>query len=171
MLGIHWDATDGHSINSLPPRRSSVMGCSTCHFNTVANDRDLTFIDKVTGLFTCSRCHNDTDAKGKDQTGMVSNKAVHINGNVEVVLYPGKFRTTAQLTRLPGGWKRYGQKGDPSGYDETTDRLNSASYIPQEKKCLNVSCHLLGKEVRWGDPVECDSCHKDFVFRMQQNAD
>ncbi len=165
LLGIHWDSTNGHTKESLANKRSSDMGCSTCHYGTVREDKDMTFIDTVNGLFTCSRCHDNKTVMGKDRPGIIANKALHVNGIIEVSFSPEKFRTTSQLMNPPNGWKRSGDKGGPVSYDETIAGLNSSKYIPEEKKCMNVACHLLGKEVRWGDEIDCDSCHRDFGFR------
>lgn len=165
LLGIHWDSTKGHTKESFKHMSSSDMGCSTCHYSTVSDDRDTTFVDSVTGLFTCSRCHDGVIAKGKDRTGVISNKALHVNGVVEVSFKPEKFRSTARLVNVPQGWTRIGTYKDETGYDETIKGLNSSEYIPKEKKCINIACHLLGTEVTWGDAVECDSCHKDFLFK------
>lgn len=165
LLGIHWDATKGHTKESFKNRSSTDMGCSTCHYSTVSEDRDTTFVDRVAGLFTCSRCHDGNNAGNKNRPGVISNKALHVNGIVEVSFNPGKFRTTARLINVPQGWSRTGKYKDETGYDETIKALNSAEYVPKEKKCINVACHLLGTEVAWGDAVECDSCHKDFLFR------
>lgn len=161
LLGIHWDSTKGHTKESLSDKRSSDMGCSTCHYETVTEDVDTTFVDRVSGLFTCSRCHDNQNVAGKNRTGVISNKALHVNGIAEVSFKPVKFKTSAQLSTVPAGWRRIGQIGEPMTHDESIKELNSAQYIREEKKCLNVACHLLGKEVRWGDAVECDSCHKD----------
>lgn len=161
LLGIHWDATGGHTKESFANRSSSDMGCSTCHYDTVAADRDTTFVDPVRGLFTCGRCHDGSAVAGKNRSGIITNTALHVNGTVEVSFSPEKFRTTAQLMRVPDGWKRIGTKWEPKSYDETIRELNTAQYLPAEKKCLNVACHLMGKEVRWGDAVDCDACHQD----------
>jgi len=163
LLGIHWDATHGHTREAFANRQSSNIGCSTCHFKTVATDRDTTFVDTLTGLFTCSRCHDDKTIQGKNLTGIITNKSLHINGIAEVSFRPEKFRTTARLARVPEGWTRTGDYRDPKGFDETVRELNSATYVPAEKKCLNVACHLLGTEVRWGEQITCDSCHRDFA--------
>lgn len=165
LLGIHWDATRSHTKEALINKRSSNIGCSTCHYTTVAIDRDTTYVDGLSGLFTCSRCHDDRTIPGKNQTGIIANKSVHVNGIAEVSFRPEKFRTTASLARVPDGWTRTGGYRDPKGFDETVRELNSAAYIPAEKKCLNVACHLLGKEVRWGEAITCDSCHRDFADR------
>jgi predicted CxxxxCH...CXXCH cytochrome family protein len=163
LLGIHWDAANGHTKESFANKRSSNMGCSTCHYNTVSEDRDTTFKDKTSGLFTCSRCHDDKNIKGKNRTGIIANKVLHVNGIAEVAFKPEKFRTTARLMQVPEGWVRTGEFNDPKGYDETLRELNSARYVPEEMKCLNVTCHLLGREVRWGEKLNCASCHKDFL--------
>lgn len=162
LLGIHWDATRGHTQEAFANRQATNIGCSTCHFNTVSIDRDTTYVDRLTGLFTCSRCHDDKNVRGKNMTGMITNKSLHINGIAEVSFRPEKFRTTARLANVPEGWKRTGDYRDRKGFDETVKALNSATYVPAEKKCLNVACHLLGTEVRWGDPIACDSCHRGF---------
>jgi predicted CxxxxCH...CXXCH cytochrome family protein len=162
LLGIHWDSTGGHTEKSFLENLSSNMGCSTCHFNTVAYDRDTTFVDGTYGIFTCSRCHDENEINGKNRPGTIFNKALHINGIAEVSFKPDKFRTTAQLVEAPRGWIRKGQKGESSSYDETVSPLNSARYIPEEKKCLNVACHLFDIEVRWGESKGCDSCHGNF---------
>jgi len=163
LLGIHWDSTNGHTKEAFANRRASNMGCSTCHYATVADDRDTTFVDTTSGLFTCSRCHDDKKVPGKDRTGVITNKALHVNGVAEVVFKPEKFRTTARLMQTPEGWTRKGEFGDPKGYDETLQELNSARYLPQGKKCLNIACHLYGREVRWGESLTCASCHGDFL--------
>lgn len=165
LLGIHWDSTKGHTKESFKNWTSSDMGCSTCHYGTVTEDKDTTFVDTVTGLFTCSRCHDGSAAGGKNRAGTIANKALHVNGVVEVSFKPENFRSSARLVNVPQGWKRVGKHKEETGYDETVKALNSAEYIPSEKKCINVACHLLGTEVIWGDAVECDSCHKDFVFK------
>ncbi|OGW27583.1 MAG: hypothetical protein A2X59_10200 [Nitrospirae bacterium GWC2_42_7] len=163
LLGIHWDSTKGHTKESIMQDRSSDMGCSTCHYSTITKDTDTTFVDNVSGLFTCSRCHDDKSVTGKNRTGTIANKALHVNGIVEVAFSTKKFRSTARMIRVPLGWKRTGQKMDATGYDELISGLNLATYIPEEKKCLNVACHLTGKEVKWGDEIGCDSCHGDFL--------
>lgn len=163
LLGIHWDSTKGHTKESFAQKSSTDMGCSTCHFETVSRDLDTTFVDPVDGLFTCSSCHDDRKVMGKNRQGIITNTALHVNGTVEVSFKPEKFRTTAQLMKVPEGWNRVGRKFDPNGYDETVRELNTAAYVPGEKKCLNVACHLLGREVKWGDAVDCDACHKDFL--------
>ncbi len=166
LLGIHWDSTRGHTKESFTNRQSSDMGCSTCHYGTVADDRDTTFVDKTSGLFTCSRCHDDKKVLGKNRTGVITNKALHVNGIVEVVFKPEKFRTTARLMQVPEGWTRKGEFGDPHGYDETVQELNSAHYLPDGKKCLDIACHLSGKEVRWGESLTCASCHRDLLRKQ-----
>jgi predicted CxxxxCH...CXXCH cytochrome family protein len=163
LLGIHWDATNGHTKESFANRLSSNMGCSTCHYKTVREDRDTTFVDSVSGLFTCSRCHDDRKVMGKNRTGAIADKTLHVNGIAEVAFKPEKFRTTARLMQVPKDWVRTGEFGDPKGYDETLKELNSAQYVQEEKKCLNVACHLSGTEVRWGEKLTCASCHKDFL--------
>ncbi|MEW6108686.1 MAG: CxxxxCH/CxxCH domain-containing protein [Nitrospirota bacterium] len=165
LLGIHWDSVKGHTRESLANKISSDMGCSTCHYSTVSEDKDTTFTDGVTGLFTCSRCHDNRTLTDKNRTGIISNISLHVNGIIEVSFRPEKFRTTAQLTNVPYGWNRTEQKGSIPGYDETVKALNSAQYNPEEKTCINVACHLLGTEVSWGDKIECDSCHRDFMFK------
>jgi len=163
LLGIHWDAAHGHTKESFANRQSSNMGCSTCHFRTVREDRDTTFVDSVSGLFTCSRCHDDKKVMGKNRIGVIANKTLHVNGIAEVAFKPEKFRTTARLMQVPKEWVRIGEIGDPKGYDETLKDLNSAQYVREGKICLNVACHLLGTEVRWGEKLDCTSCHKDLL--------
>lgn len=164
LLGIHWDSTKGHSQKAFSLNHSSDMGCSTCHFSTVTKDTDTTFEDPVTDLFTCSRCHDDKTVMGKNRPGTIANKALHVNGVIEVSFKPEKFRTTAQLTLVPAGWRRFGDKPKPLSYDETEQPLSSSKYIPERKTCLTIACHLLGTEVRWGESVNCDSCHRDFTL-------
>lgn len=163
LLGIHWDSTKGHTKESFLQKRSSNMGCSTCHYSTITEDTDTTFVDNVTGLFTCSRCHDDKSVMGKNRTGTIANKALHVNGVVDVSFSTKKFKTTARMIRAPIGWKRTGKKGDATGYDELISGLRIAKYIPEEKKCMNIACHLTGKEVRWGEQIGCDSCHGGFL--------
>jgi predicted CxxxxCH...CXXCH cytochrome family protein len=152
LLGIHWDSTRGHP----PPEKetseiSYTMGCSTCHWDTVRHDRDTTFTDTVSGLFTCTRCH---EKKG----GEIYNYAKHVNGDIEVVFSPVRFRSKAQLFSPPPDWTRIG-KAKEGGFDETVQKLNSSVYQEETKTCLNVACHIIGKEVNWGDAIGCEHCH------------
>jgi predicted CxxxxCH...CXXCH cytochrome family protein len=162
LLGIHWDATRGHTKESLSNNLSHDMGCSTCHYVTVSEDRDTTFKDNVNDLFTCSKCHDNKNVMGMNRTGIITNRAYHVNGTTEIAFRPEKFRTTAQLTEVPAGWTRIGKKRKPLSYDETEKTLSSAHYVPEKKTCLNIACHLLGTEIRWGDRVDCSTCHRDF---------
>ena len=89
--------------------------------------------------------------------------ALHVNGIIEVSFSSRPFRTTAHLIKVPAGWKRAGQEWGKTSFDETVSALNIATFSPKEKKCLNVACHLAGKEIRWGDKIGCESCHGDFL--------
>jgi len=108
-----------------------------------------------------------TRRSGKDRTGVITNKALHVNGVAEVVFKPEKFRTTARLMQTLKLDKER-EFGDPKGYDETLQELNSARYLPQGKKCLNIACHLYGREVRWENHLPVPPATGFFAEKVEQ---
>ncbi len=155
LLGIHWDSVKGHSEDSFKDGTSSQMGCSTCHYGTVKEDRDTAFVDTVNGLFTCVRCHRLRD-------GLISNHSLHVNGKVDIEFAPVKFRSRAQMTATPEGWSRKGDKGKKGSYDEAVASLAIINYEPATHTCSNVPCHLEGERVKWSDRVNCGNCHVNY---------
>jgi len=152
LLGIHWDSTEGHSRESFKHDTASQMGCSTCHYDTVREEIDTTFVDRVNGLFTCGKCH-------KKRNGKIHNRSFHVNGIVDIAFPDKRFRSKAQLFQTPPGWKRIKGTGKPVSCDETIDPLDTIRFDPETKTCSNVACHLFQENLTWGSKIDCSSCH------------
>ncbi len=161
LLGIHWDSIKGHTHESFKFNTATQMGCSTCHYKTVRVDRDMDFVDRVTGLFTCVNCHEPSE-------GEISNYSMHVNGEVEIAFNPVKMRSKAQMMRPPLGWKRKGAKGKVMSYDEAEVPLSAIQYNTDEKSCSNVSCHIYVEKVFWHDTVNCGQCHERFLGKQRK---
>jgi len=109
---------------------------------------------------SCSYCHNDTvkqlntytyDGIGANTLGEVpiSNFSRHVNGINDVA------------------FDRQNPYVYPATQGDGSHSLANATYVPAEKTCLNVSCHLQQTTVKWGTPYpgewgsnECNVCHQ-----------
>jgi len=135
LMGIHWDSVGGHTKESLMHNTASQMGYSTCHYSTVREDLDTTFIDPVSDLFTCRKCH-------KKRNGAIFDHSLHVNGRIDIAFPETTFRSKAQMLKVPEGWKRMNGTGRPDSYDVTIDALSMIRFNQKERTCSNVACHL-----------------------------
>ena len=142
----------GHGIAA----QSTTLSCNVCHNDTVNSARDA-------ASTSCSGCH--TPASGLAQ---IANKAMHVNGRVDVVFANMTVVSKAQLRPASfaaysaGIWTRNGgnYKNGAAAYDVSKTTLKHAAVF-DGGNCSNVACHM-GKPVDWtntNSPSYCALCH------------
>ena len=168
VVGIHalnvFDGVSGvlpagatGNVGHGDPVQSTTLNCNICHSATVTLARN----DQNT---VCVTCHNN-----QGNPARIANKALHVNGMVDVVFANMTIVSKAQLrpdsfNAYTTIWTRNGgnYKNGASAYDTTKFRLSSRAAWDGQGGCSNVACHL-GQPVQWTDtnpPSYCALCHK-----------
>ncbi len=171
VVGIHSDDVFNGATGTLPtggavgvsaghgdPAQSTTLSCNICHNATI----NVGYNDQNTA---CATCHA-SDPKGN---AVITNRAMHINGRVDLSFYTGAaIKTKAQIrdasfasyTAAGGYWTRTTYKAGAGSYDTAKLVLNNSMY--SAGTCSNIACHN-GKPANWttdvGKAAQCTLCH------------
>jgi predicted CxxxxCH...CXXCH cytochrome family protein len=175
VVGIHSDdiyngrigkiaaaAAAGTTAGHGDPAQSTTLSCNICHNTTI----NVAYNDKNASCSTAS-CHDAAPRLKGD--AKVTNRALHVNGSINLSFYTGAaIRTKAQIrdvsfanfTAAGGYWTRTTYKAGAGSYDTAKLVLNNSMF--NAGNCSNIACHN-GKPVNWttdvGKAAQCTLCH------------
>lgn len=141
VLGIHWE----HDATLVANSTATLLDCNICHYATTTFCGDTYLYDPDPQGATCSSssCHTALTDPPSNSPGLITNTAVHVNGDRDVVFSTEEYRTASTLSIVPTGWIR------TPNYDYTLE-LPNTGYDPVTKTCTNAPCHLDQTSVAWG---------------------
>jgi predicted CxxxxCH...CXXCH cytochrome family protein len=142
----------GHGVAA----QSTALSCNICHNDTVSSSRN-------DAGSACRGCHS-----GQGNQLQIANKALHVNGRVQVsfanisVVSKAQLRPASFAAYSAGYWTRNGgnYKNGAAAFDTSKSTLKHAASWTLGS-CSNVACHM-GKPVAWSDtnaPSYCALCH------------
>jgi predicted CxxxxCH...CXXCH cytochrome family protein len=141
----------GHGIAA----QSTTLNCNVCHNDTVSSARN-------DGGLACVGCHSN-----QGNPAQIANKALHVNGRVEVsfanisVVSKAQLRPASFAPYSGAYWTRNGgYKAGAASFDSSKQTLKHAASF-EGGGCSNVACHM-GQPVQWTDtnsPSYCALCH------------
>jgi len=178
MLGVHsdnvYDAVNkdlmawNNTVDSAHGNAtvSTTMSCGICHSGIVSwTTIDTYSMNGATGsAFKCDACHS-AGTPTKLQSGVITDKSLHVNGSKDVVFANIVMKSKAQLrdntatwTTTVSVWNRSGSYKASGSYDWAT--LGGVSTWNAGSKTCTTACHN-GKSATWTSvtTLNCSSCH------------
>ncbi|HEY6872950.1 MAG TPA: CxxxxCH/CxxCH domain-containing protein [Geobacteraceae bacterium] len=163
FTGLLATGSTGNASHGIATQATTIS-CNLCHNLTVTTSAN-------NGSAQCNGCHTQPATQA---SATIANKAMHVNGNVDVQfasMPPATtpFTSKAQLRDASFSlnsssteWHRSagGYKTGAASYDTAKRDLNVANPY-SGGTCSNVICHF-NQNVQWKNPapaVNCNSCH------------